>query len=51
MISLVVDDMAIMNWVMVHCNYYTMYLACFGGVASSIVTSKVVLLAAQTYDC
>ena len=35
---------------MVQCNYSTMHLACFGGVAPSIVTSKVALLAAQTHD-
>ena len=32
-------------------NYSTLHLACFGGVAPSIVTSKVPLLTAQTYDC
>ena len=49
-ISLVVDDMAIVNWLW-YIHYFTMHLACFGGMTPSIVTSKVALLAAQTYDC
>ena len=35
------------EWIVDYGNYFTMHLACFGGVALSIVTSKVALLAAQ----